>query len=101
MEPGDRMIAELGLYANRNLYRYEDMGADKPMISKFMLPTLADKHTMPILQAPAKTAKEIGLVVNADVAKKPWRKLRFRDFVPNVEEAFAQSSVAQALNPRS
>ena len=98
MEPGDRMIAELGLYANRNLYRYEDMGADKPMISKFMLPTLADKHTMPILQAPAKTAKEIGLVVNADVAKKPWRKLRFRDFVPNVEEAFAQSSVAQALN---
>ena len=98
MEPGDRMIAELGLYANRNLYRYEDMGADKPMISKFILPTLADKQTMPILQAPAKTAKEIGLVVNADIARKPWRKLQFRDFVPNVEEAFAQSSVAQALN---
>ena len=98
MEPGDSLIAELGLYANRNEYRYGDMGADKPMISKFLMPTLADKKTMPILQMPAKTAREIGLVVNPDIANKPWRKLQFRDFVPDVGAAFAQSSMAQGLN---
>ena len=91
MEKGDLAVAQLAFYGNKNEYVYEDLGADKVLISKFLMPTLADKKTMPILQAPAMNAKHAGIVMNLEVANKQWKDIRFRDVVPNVEGAYTAS----------
>ena len=49
MEPGDRLLARLAYFGNNNTYRSNG----RQMYSMHMMPTLADKHTMPLVQIPS------------------------------------------------
>ena len=71
MEPGDLTMAKLALYGNRGRYR---MLPNKDVhIAGFLMPTLADKHTMPIVYMPALTVTRFKL--NPDVLKKDPARL--------------------------
>ena len=98
MEPGDRVMAMLAFYGNRNKFTRTSTRADKQMVSKFLMPTLADKQTMPVLQAPAMSAKLMGLQVNAAVKDKAWEDWRVTDFLPNIQQAYKDSEVAKAVD---
>jgi len=88
MQVGDNVLAQLAFYGNRNTYKQRDANGEAIIISKFLMPTLADKQTMPILQAPALSAKQAGVVLNEEVSEKSWKTLTFKDVVPNVAGAY-------------
>jgi hypothetical protein len=91
MENGDSLLAQLTFYGNENLFAQQSAGdnSKKVMISKFLMPTLADKQTMPILQAPAMSAEMLGIKpLDEGLRKKPYRDVRLRDIVKSVKGAY-------------
>jgi hypothetical protein len=88
MQVGDNIMAQLAFYGNRNTFTQKNSRGEVVMVSKFLMPTLADKQTMPILQAPAMSAKQAGIVLNESVKDKAWESLKFKDVVPNVKGAY-------------
>ena len=97
MQVGDNIMAQLAFYGNRNTYTQKNSRGEVVMVSKFLMPTLADKQTMPILQAPAMSAKQAGIVLNESVKDKAWESLKFKDVVPNVKGAY-QGSLKDSID---
>ena len=87
MTTGDRVVAQLAFYGNKNEYA-QLSGPNKVMISKFLMPTLADKQTMPILQAPALSHSDLGINLNPAVSQLSWNTLGIRNVVGDVQVAY-------------
>jgi len=83
MEPGDRLFARLAYFGNNNTY----IDGGRQMYSRHMMPTLADKHTMPLIQVPSLTLKMKGLTVEPAGEQRLPAEYRVSDFF-NVQEAY-------------
>ena len=85
MSPGDRKLAQLILYGNDN--QYIQRKGQKVMLSRFTLPTIADKETMPVIQVSSTSVqvnnKILLKVGDSKVSKKdmPIADLRIEHFI--------------------
>ena len=100
MSPGDRRLSELILYGNDNTFITQ--GGKRIMLSRFVLPTIESKQTMPLVQLPSLSVK---VRTNAmtqrngeSVAKQnvPIADLRMQDFVD--VKAFYMENIKQLVD---
>jgi len=81
MSPGDRKLAQLILYGNDNTYIQRN--GKKIMLSRFTLPTIADKETMPVIQVASASVQVNNRILLNGVSKKdmPIQDLRIEHFI--------------------
>ena len=81
MSPGDRKLAQLILYGNDNTYIQRN--GKKIMLSRFTLPTIADKETMPVIQVASASVQVNNRILLDGVSKKdmPIQDLRIEHFI--------------------
>lgn len=85
MEPGDLALAKLALYGNRGKTSMDAKG----QLSGFLMPTLADKHTMPIVRLKAlRFGRDVKFVPNLAALDKPMSEIAIGDVIGNLENAY-------------
>lgn len=84
MELGDQALAQLAFYGNRGANRY-DGGL---LLAKFFMPTLADKHTMPIVQLPALSASRVKFNLDPRLMHLDPSKATIQHVIKNLPELY-------------
>lgn len=88
MEDGDLALAKLALYGNRG----KTSVRGTMQLSAFLMPTLADKHTMPIVKLPAlRFGGDLKFVANAAVLEKQLKDITVSDVINDINIAYGKT----------